>query len=345
MSNEKPDEFSGKREFTYIQPRQGKRATEYEELTLYVQQDPKQFAWAGWTLLSPEGRPPWVEESTALRCSDWWGFRDPSKTWQRPYVNFQAEQGKALERIVTAAKARGVFADFDPAWCDPILSRHYAACAFIEYGLFRVFSYAQREALADVLGNVCVFNAADKIRYAQEISLYGMELTQALPGFSDAQAKQTWLTDPLWQGVRENVEKLMVLRDWGEIIAATNLVFEPLLGELARVEFFLRFAPRNGDSVTPAIVESAELDWDRNRQWTQAFTQLVLNDATHAAHNRHVLQGWLDKWLPLTRKAVHALAPLFDLPAVKPQPFAAALARVEHAHAALLGETGLAGPR
>lgn len=53
---------------------------------LYVQQDPKQFAWAGWTLLSPEGRPPWVEASTALRCSDWWVFRDPSKTWQRPYV-------------------------------------------------------------------------------------------------------------------------------------------------------------------------------------------------------------------------------------------------------------------
>jgi hypothetical protein len=71
------DELSGKREFSYIQPRQGRRTTEYEELTLYVQQDPKQFAWAGWTMLSPEGRPAWVEESTALRCGDWcWGLTE-----------------------------------------------------------------------------------------------------------------------------------------------------------------------------------------------------------------------------------------------------------------------------
>jgi methane monooxygenase component A beta chain/propane monooxygenase small subunit len=276
-----------------------------------------------------------------LRSGDWWAFRDPSKTWQRPYVTLQAEQGKSLERLLTAAKARGVLADFDARWCDPILSRHYATCAFFEYGLFRAFSYAQREALADVIGNVCIFNAADKIRYAQEISLYGMELAQSLPGFTDVDAKQTWLTDPVWQGVRENIEKLMVLRDWGEIITAANLVFEPLVGELVRVEFFLRSAPRQGDSVTPAIIESAELDWERNRKWTQAFAHLVLTDPTHAAANRRLMQSWIDSWTPLTLKAAHALAPLFELPPVKPHSFAAALARVQQAHATWLTELEL----
>jgi hypothetical protein len=344
MSADRNNELAGKREYAYIQPRQGRRTTEYEELTLYVQQDPKQFAWAGWTMLSPEGRPAWVEESTALRCSDWWAFRDPSKTWQRPYVTLQAEQGKSLERLLTAAKARGVLVDFDEHWRDPILSRHYAACAFFEYGLFRAFSYAQREALADVIGNVCIFNAADKIRYAQEISLYGMELAQALPGFSDAEAKQTWLTDSLWQGVRENIEKLMVLRDWGEIIIAANLIFEPLVGELVRAEFFLRAAPRHGDSVTPALIESAELDWERNRQWTHAFAQLLLSDPTHAAANRQLLQGWIDHWTPLTLRAAQALAPLFALSTTPSQPFAAALARVQQAHTTWLTELGLTAP-
>jgi hypothetical protein len=344
MSADRNNELAGKREYAYIQPRQGRRTTEYEELTLYVQQDPKQFAWAGWTMLSPEGRPAWVEESTALRCSDWWAFRDPSKTWQRPYVTLQAEQGKSLERLLTAAKARGVLADFDERWREPILSRHYAACAFFEYGLFRAFSYAQREALADVIGNVCIFNAADKIRYAQEISLYGMELAQALPGFSDAEAKQTWLTDPLWQGVRENIEKLMVLRDWGEIIIAANLIFEPLVGELVRAEFFLRAAPRHGDSVTPALIESAELDWERNRQWTHAFAQLLLSDPTHAAANRQLLQGWIDHWTPLTLTAAQALAPLFALSTTPSQPFATALARVQQAHTMWLTGLGLTAP-
>jgi len=345
MEEEKREAFSGKREFSYIQPRQGRRATEYEELTLYVQQDPSQFAWAGWTLLSPEGRPAWTPDSTALRCSDWWAFRDPNKTWQRPYVNLQAGQGKAIERLLEAAKARGVLADFDACWRDPILSRHYAACAFVEYGLFRAFAYAQREALADVIGNACVFNAADKIRYAQEVSLYGMELAQALPGFSDAEAKRTWLSDPMWQGVRQVVEKLMVLRDWGEVIIATNLVFEPLLGELLRVEFFLRCAPRNGDGVTPTIIESAELDWERNRKWTTAFAQLLLSDATRATHNRAVLQDWVNRWSVLTQNAMRELAPLFDLPTVKPHTFDSALSRVHTASAALLAEIGLGVPR
>ena len=342
MSGEKKDEF--KREFTYITPRQGRRTTEYEDLTLYIQQDPKQFAWAGWTLLSAEGRPAWTEESTALRCSDWWAFRDPTRTWQRTYVKLQAEQGKGLERLIETAKTRRLFTHFDPHWAQPVLASHYAACTFMEYGLFRCFSYAQREALADAIGNACTFNAVDKMRYAQEISLYGMELTQALPGFSDADAKQTWVTEPLWQGVRENMEKLMVLPDWGEIVIGINTVFEPLVGELIRSEFFLRFAPRNGDSVTPAIVESAELDWERNQKWTKAFTQLLLTDPAHAAHNHAIIQGWIDKWTSLSLKAAQGLAPLFALPPVKPQTFAEAFSSVQHAYAALVAEAGLSIP-
>jgi hypothetical protein len=338
------DEFSGKREFSYIQPRQGRRATEYEELTLYIQQDPKQFAWGGWPILTPEGRATWSEESTALRSSNWWAFRDPNKTWQRPYVKLQAEQGRALERTLETAKACGLFAAYDRAWADEMLALYYASCAFLEYGLFRAFSYAQREALAEVVGNPCVFNAADKIRYAQEISLYGMELAQALPGFSDSEAKSIWLTDPRWQGVRENVERLMAIRDWAEVIVATNAVFEPLVGELVRVELFLRFAPRNGDSVTPALVASAEGDWERNRRWTRAFLRFVAEDPDYAAQNRQVLQGWIDRWTPVGLVAARGLAPLFELPTVKAQSFPEALSKVRRAHAALTAEVGIAVP-
>jgi alkene monooxygenase beta subunit len=340
MSRQRAEEFSGLREFSYIKP-QGRRATEYEDLTLHIQQDPKQFAWAGWPILTPEGRSTWSEETTAVRSSDWWAFRDPSKMWQRPYVSLQAEQGRALERLIDTAKNRDMFAQFDQHWVHDVLAHHYAACAFVEYGLFRALAYAQREALSDIVGNACVFNVADKIRYAQEISLYGMELAQALPGFSDAEAKNTWLTDPLWQGARKNIEGLMVTRDWAEIVVATNLVFEPLVGELLRVEFFLRFAARNGDSITPAIIESAEMDWERNLKWQRSFLTFLLQDAEHAAHNQQVIQGWIDHWTPLSLAAARGLAPLFERPTVQVQSFAEAFARVQQAQAAVVSEVGL----
>jgi methane monooxygenase component A beta chain/propane monooxygenase small subunit len=243
--------------------------------------------------------------------------------------------------MVEAAKSEGLFADFDPTWAKTILGKYYAAYACLEYGLFRCFAYAQREALSATAGNVCIFNAADKIRHAQDITLYGMDLAEAVPGFSDAEAKAVWLEDPLYQGARKNVEGLMALKDWGEVIIGTNLVLEPLFGALARVQLFSRFAPRNGDAVTPAILATVENDWQRNLKWTKEFVATLLRDPEHGVGNKKVIEGWVGKWLPHTREAMQGLAPLFDIPTVKPHTAAQARERVEGQYAAVLKELGL----
>ncbi|HKA52783.1 MAG TPA: methane monooxygenase, partial [Candidatus Binatia bacterium] len=229
-------------------------------------------------------------------------------------------------------------------WAKTVLGKYYAAYACLEYGLFRCFAYAQREALSATAGNVCIFNAADKIRHAQDITLYGMDLAEMIPDFSDAAAKAVWLQDPIYQGARKNVEGLMALQDWGEVIVGVNLVLEPLLGALARVQFFSRFAPRNGDAVTPAILATAENDWQRNLKWTKEFVGTLLRDPEHGAGNKQVIEGWLNKWLPATREAVQGLVPLFAVPPARPQTFAQARERVEGQYAALLKELNLQPP-
>ena len=342
MKTEPTASFSGSRHFTYFKPK-GRHPTEYEDLTLHTQPDPKVFAVQGWLTRFVDGREPWTETSTALKCTDWWTFQDPAKQWQRPYVAMQAEQERGLDRIVEAARAEGLFADFDQTWANTVLGKYYAAYACLEYGLFRCFAYAQREALSATAGNVCIFNAADKIRHAQDITLYGMDLAEVIPGFSDAQAKAVWLEDPIYQGARKNVEGLMALQDWGEIIIGVNLVLEPLLGTLARVQFFTRSAPRNGDAVTPAILATVENDWQRNLKWTKEFVSTLLHDPEHGAGNKKVIEGWLSQWLPTTREALQGLALLFDIPTVTAQPFTQACQRVEGQYAALLKELNLEG--
>ena len=42
--------------------------------------------------------------------------------------------------------------------------------------------------------------------------------------------------------------------DWGETIFATNIVFEPLLGELFRSGLVMQSAAGNGDYVTPTVM-------------------------------------------------------------------------------------------
>jgi hypothetical protein len=133
----------------------------------------------------------------------------------------------------------------------------------------------------------------------------------------------------------------MASQDWGEVIIGVNLILEPLFGALARVQFFSRFAPRNGDAVTPAILATVENDWQRNLKWTREFVNTLLRDPEHGIGNKKVIKNWLAKWLPATREAMQGLAPLFDLPAVRPQTFAQACERVEGQHTALLKELTL----
>lgn len=342
----KPDaaaSLPGHRQFTYFKPK-GRHPSEYEDLTLHTQPDPSAYAFQGWFTHFADGRAPWTPTSTALKSTDWWMFQDPAKQWQRTYVATQAEQERSLDRIVEAARTAGLFADFDETWAKTMLGRYYAAYACLEYGLFRCFAYAQREALSATAGNVCIFNAADKIRHAQDITLYGMDLAEAITGFSDANAKTTWLEDPIYQGARKNVEGLMASQDWGEVIIATNLVLEPLLGHLARVQFFSRFAPRNGDAVTPTILSTVEHDWQRNLQWTKEFVSVLLRDPEHSTGNKKVIEGWIAKWLPYTQEAMQGLAPLFDLPTVKMQTFAQAHERVMTHYTVLLAELQLESP-
>ncbi len=335
-----PQRLGGDRWFTYITPA-GKRATEYEELTLYVQPEPKNWQWQGWLSRFPGGRPPWVEESTALRCEDWFRFRDPSGMWQRNYVAAQAARAGHIEDLVRTAASRGVLAGLPARWGCEILAKYWQACAHPEYGLFRAFAYAQREALSDSLGNALTYNASDKVRYAQDVAIYGMELAAALDGFDEAAGKTAWMEDATLQGARAAVERIMSVRDWGEIIVATNLVFEPLWGSLVRDEFFMRFGPYNGDSVTPMLAETAESDFERNLRWTQAFIRLVVDDAAAGAANRGIVRDWLASWRPVVDTACQALAPLFELAPVRPRDFQSAYARVSARTNALHAELGL----
>lgn len=332
--------LGGDKWFTYIAPA-GKRATEYEELTLYVQPEPKNWHWQGWLTRFPDGRPAWVAESTALRCEDWFRFRDPSAMWQRPYVAAQAARAGHIEELVRTAAAHGVLASLPPRWGCEILAKYLQACAHPEYGLFRTFAYAQREALSDSLGNALTYNAADKVRYAQDIAIYGMELAAALDGFDEAEGRTAWMSDPLLQGAREAVERIMDVRDWGEIIVATNLLFEPLWGSLVRDEFFMCFGPYNGDSITPMLAETAEADLDRNLRWTKAFLRLVLDDATHGGANRRIVREWLAIWRPVAERPCHELAPLFESAPVRPRDFRSAYARVIARVDAIHAELGL----
>lgn len=332
--------LSGSRSFGYYRPA-GRRQTEYEDLTCDMQSDPSHFAFQGWPIRFNDGRNPIIEESTVLKSSDWFSFRDPNKTMNRGYVSSTNEVEKGLAHSVNGAIQAGHFEFANPEWIEGPIAKHFMTFPYVNYGLFLALCYAEREALSDTVTMPIVFEATDKLRQLQDAVHYSFDLAEAFPNFSDAGAATVWKEDATWQGARKAMEFIIASNDWMEIVVAVNLCFDRIFGDLVKKQFFGRFAAANGDLITPMLVASAEGDDARTLSWTRELMGHLVKDNKHGAHNTNQLNAWIEKWDDLAYDAAEAFAPAFGEAPNKPQTFANALARVSADRNEFLGELGL----
>lgn len=302
--------FEGHRTFTWFTPRR-RNATEYELYTVGQQSSPSQWLNVDWPIRFDDGREPFTASSTAIRCGNWHDYRDPAQLWQRPYVVAANHEEQALGRLIPGELSVDLVAEIDKDWLDPMLARYYGAWPFVEYGLFLALCYAVREALGDTIEFSIAFQTGDRMRHLQDIVHLMFDLAEAHPGFSDAGARDAWMSDPVLVPIRENVERIVSSRDWMEIVVAVNLVFEPIVGRLVKTELLARHAPHHGDAVTPLVLASVRADTQRHQAATVELVRLVLADSEHADANRALLAEWVEKWTAESTRAAEALAPLF----------------------------------
>lgn len=332
--------LSGHRQFVWFEPR-GRRPTQYEAYSIGQQSSPGEWLRVGWPIRFDDGRDPWVASSTALRCGRWADYRDPTQTWQRPYVAQHDAHQQTLAAWVPEMLGDGRIDRMAPAWRDVMLGTYYAAWPFAAYGQFLALSYSVREALSDTLTLAFAFEVADKLRQGQDIVHHLVALVDACPGFSDAGARAAWMRDPALVPVRELIERIHASDDWAEIAVALNLVLAPLPADLFESELLAAHGPANGDGVTPMILAGFRQDARRHVAQTRALVQLALADADHGADNARVVHGWLERWTPMALDAARALEPLFSISGVVATPFAPSFERVVARQRAIVEELGL----
>ena len=243
---------------------------------------------------------------------------------------------QTLGRLLESTLSEGLAERINPVWLREVLGKYFAVWTFVEYGGFLALCYAVREALADTLTFSLAFEAADKMRYAQNIVGLILQLGEVVPGYSDAQAKQAWMKDLMLVPLRETLELISSSSDWVEIIVAIDLVLEPIIGTLVKSEFLARSAPYNGDPATPLILASERADAARHLECATTLINVVCADADHGAENRKTVRGWLDKWTAKTEQAAKAFKGMFELKGVVAEPFEPCLERARaHQHLAL----------
>jgi propane monooxygenase small subunit len=192
-----------------------------------------------------------------------------------------------------------------------------------------------------------VINSEHKIRFAQDLALYNLTLTEEIEGFDGTAHLDAWNNDPVWQGVRKVVEALTAIDDdWGESIFATNIVFEPLVGELFRSNLVQQVAAGNGDFVTPTLVGAGEYDYAvRDLRWSIACFAPLTQDREFADHNKRLMDGWLQKWVPQCLEAARILQPIWSQVDAKPPRFEDSLDIAKSRFAGIVSDLGLDVPK
>lgn len=330
---------SESRRYRYFEPR-GKRATHYEDVTVDVQPDPERYLIQNWIIAFPTGKGAYEKDSTQAKSSNWHAFRAPDQEWERTHYQRQSRIEVMVQAVIANGRKSGAQHAFDAAW-GKILQKHLGAWKHAEFGLGTSLMQAQRYGYTQMINNATLTNSSYKLRLSQDITLYLAEIGMDIAGWDDEAGKKAWLEDDIWQGVRECVETIMGTPDYLEQYFATNLVFEPLVGELFRSGFLMQAGAPNNDFMTPSVIAAAEGDYERNLANTIDLIWLLANDEKFGAENRALFQKWVKKHADLAERAARKLQPIWSQAHSKPVSFEEARAVSQERFAKILGELNL----
>jgi len=333
---------SDSRKFNYFEPK-GRKASHYEDVTVDVQPDPERYLLQDWIISFPDGTPTYSKTWTKALSSDWHKFRAIDQEWERTHYQRQSTICGMVQGVIENARKSGAPKRFDKAWVK-VLQDHVGAYKHAEFGLGTAMMQAQRYGYTQMINNAILTNSSYKMRFAQDLTLYLAEIGLDLDGFDTSAGKKHWLEDPIWQGTRKALETIMGSSDYLEQYFATNLAFEPLVGELFRSGFVMQMAAAQNDFATPAVVAAAEADYERNLANCVDLIHTLANDSKNAAHNKELFNGWMKTHAKLGAEAANDMQPIWSQPRVKVYSFTEAQAQSKNRLAAICAEVGLKNP-
>ncbi len=276
-------------------------------------------------------------EGSPFNVPDWEGFRDPARLTYADYVTLQHERETYVDLLTDHHEAVGSVAALDPGWVATLRSL-LVPLRFPLHVLQMTSLYVGQMAPTAFIINCSNFQAADEMRRIQRIAYTTRMLADAHDASlaDTATARDPWERDPAWQPLREVLELLLAVRDWGEAFVALDLAVKPVLDELVDGRLS-ELAERNGDVYLALLLAEFRLDAQRSRAWTAELVRYAV-DADPATAD--VVTGWLGTWVPRADAAVAGLSTLF---ATAPQPMAPddVVAGALSGRSAVLGSAGL----
>lgn len=256
---------------------------------------------------------------TAIVMEDWYAFRDPRQYYYGTYVQARAKLQEVTESNFSFFEKRKL-AD---AMSDDIrkkIIRYLLPLRHVELAANMNNVYATANGTATVVTQAFIFNGMDRLGIAQYLSRIGL-LLDGNTGDALAEAKEFWMNDPLWQGIRRYVENSLTVKDWYEVFVAQNVVLDTIIYDLIYRQLDDALTASGGGDLA-MLIEFMQLWHKDSSRWVDSVLKTTVAESEH---NKQQITSWYTQW---REKAVADITPLAE-EAVGEEAMPSALALLE----------------
>lgn len=271
-----------------------KPATRYQEATFDVQ-----------AVTNFHYRPTWQPDKelydptrTALVMEDWYKFLDPRQYYYGNYCMARARQQDSAEQNFKFVEKRNL-ADSLPDAVKELVMNYVLPIRHYEWGAnmnnYQICAMGYGTAITAPAS----FHASDHLGTAQYLTRIGLLLAGNDVAAIDA-AKERWMTDEAFQGLRRVVEDSLVVEDWFELFVAQNLVLDGLVYPLVFDRLEAHITAQGGGAYS--MLTEFPVEWfAESRRWVDKMISVACAESDS---NRDLVSGWFADWLKQADKAL-----------------------------------------
>ena len=253
-------------------------------------------------------RPLWQPEfelndkrRTAITMEDWYDLKDPRQFYYGTYVQNRAKLQDTAEGNYDFFEKRNLVENLSDE-VRQLLINYLIPLRHVEHTANLNNMYGCAFGYGTAITQALIYNAMDRLGIAQYLSRIGLIL-DGNTGTSLNDAKQSWMDNPDWQGVRALCEEATTVEDWFEVVLAQDLVIDSLMYSLFYQQLDEKLVAMGGRDI--ALLTAIVHDW--NKDTTRWLDSVLKTVAAETDANRELLVEWTAKW---REKALAAFKPV-----------------------------------
>ncbi len=255
-------------------------------------------------------RPLWQPEyelndkrRTAIVMNDWYDLKDPRQFYYGTYVQNRAKLQDTAEGNYSFFEKRNLVDNLSDE-VKQLLINYLVPLRHVEHTANLNNMYGCAFGYGTAITQALIYNAMDRLGIAQYLSRIGLMLDGST-GTSLNEAKQAWMEDARWQGMRALCEETTVVKDWFEVVLAQDLVIDGLMYSLFYQQLDEKLVEMGGRDI--ALLTEIVHDWNKDTsRWLESVLKTVAGESDA---NRELLVQWTAKW---REKALAAFKPLAE---------------------------------